>query len=137
MPVKSKPFIKVVSWRANNLKSIQGEADFYLETDSWNDYNYYTSYHLHADGHFFSEGETSLIGSLRILRRGQTTGSQYQLENGPFEKLGEEYCSMPNSLDYYERLSHLPKAIRDSILIALRDLVIYPEIKKEFKEEEG
>ncbi len=134
---RKTPFIQVVSWINNNVKDPSQEAAFYLEMDNWNDYHYFTSYHLHADGRFFPDGQISLIGSLRILKRGQTTGVHDRIKIGPLDELGEDYCSMPNALDYYERLSQLPQDIRDKILISLRDLVIYPEIREEFKDEEG
>ncbi len=137
MENKSTPFIQVVPRKKGQLKSIQEKADFYLETDNWNDFGYYTTYNLYADGYFFKDQEHILIGSLQILRAGQTTGMSHQLKFGPLEYLGENYCSMPNSLDYYERLSKLPRDIRNKLLKALRDLIIYPEIKEVFKHEEG
>ena len=44
---------------------------------------------------------------------------------------------MSNSLDYYERLSAIPKPERQQLLTALRDIVAYPKIRESFKSLEG
>lgn len=137
MPSLQIPLIHVISWHNNKLISVNQEAYFYLEQDSWNDYNYYTSYHLHASGLITGDKKTTLIGHIRILKHGQQLREKYLIELGPLETLGEDFCSMPTSLDFYERLSLLPKEYREQILIALRDLIIYPEIREEFRDEDG
>jgi ABC-type lipoprotein export system ATPase subunit len=131
------PLIYVIESRRNRLGNYPQEAFFYLEKDSWNDFGFLTTYHLHVSGELTEDGQAALIGFLRILRKDQTDRDPSQLKQGPLNRLGEDFCSMSNSLDYYERISQLPQRYRDRILLALRDLIIYPEIKEEFKREVG
>lgn len=49
-------------------------ADFLLEEDSWNDYGYYTLYHLHATHNITGNGNEN-VGYLRIMRIDQQEGS--------------------------------------------------------------
>lgn len=134
---KTIPFIQIISSRRNRLGGYPSEAYFYLEIDGWNDFSYYTSYHLHASGRVTDNQEPLIIGHLRIIRRGQTTGSDQLLDPGVIEDLGVEFCSMSSSLDYYERVSQLVENYRNRILLALRDCIIYPDIREDFKREEG
>jgi len=131
------PLLYVIDSRKNRVGNYPEEALFYLEKDTWNDFGFLTTYHLHVSGELTDDGKAALIGFVRILRKGQTSSDTFQLKVGPLAPLNEEFCSMSNSLDYYERIAQLPHRYRDRILIALRDLVIYPEIKEEFKREPG
>jgi ABC-type lipoprotein export system ATPase subunit len=137
MPIPKIPLIYVIESRKNRLGNYPAEAFFYLEKDSWNDFGFQTTYHLHVSGKLTEDGNPGLIGFVRILRKGQTTSDVIQLRTGRLDPLNENFCSMSNSLDYYGRIAQLPIKYRDRILVALRDLVIYPEIKEDFKSEPG
>lgn len=40
---------KLIDVCFQNASAYSGtDADFYIEMDDWNDYNYFTTYHLHA-----------------------------------------------------------------------------------------
>jgi energy-coupling factor transporter ATP-binding protein EcfA2 len=108
---------------------------FALQQDNWNDYRFQTLYHLY---HRQSEpgGAPTLIGSVKILRRGQTATDGIQIQTS-FEHLGSNFCSVGTSLDYYQRLNEIPPHERDEILDALRDVVAIPGLQGQFRGEPG
>ena len=68
---------KVISGCFNNVSvwSHSGkDCDFYLEEDGWNDYSYYTLYHLHATRRLTGSAENEYLGYIRIMKIGQETG---------------------------------------------------------------
>lgn len=79
--------------------------------------------------------EETVIGPVKILRRGQTSSDGILIQND-FESLGEEFCSVGDSLDYYERLRALGD-LGDEILKRLRDVILSPELVENFKDELG
>ena len=110
------------------------ESTFALQQDNWNDYSFQTLYHLYYRQVDDSSSPT-MVGSVKIMRRGQTRSDGIQLSE-PFELLEANYCSVGNSLDYYQRLNELPAEERAAILVALRDVVYQPELQRQFQEEE-
>ncbi len=109
---------------------------FVLEQDNWNDYSFQTQYHLTyysntPDG----TAEATLIGAVKILRRGQTKADGL-LVTEAFSQLSEEFCSVGQSLDYYERLRDLGD-LGKKVMSALRDVVALPELVASFKGEDG
>lgn len=109
--------------------------DFVLAQDNWNDYSFQTLYHL---SHFeFKDGkrEETVIGPVKILKRGQTTSDGLLIQSD-FEKLDSDFCSVGDSLDYYERLRALG-ALGEEILKSLRDVVQTPSLVDEFQDELG
>ena len=111
------------------------DTTFALQQDNWNDYHFQTLYHLY---HRQTDSNSSpmMIGSVKILRRGQTESDGIQI-NHPFEYLDEDFCSVGASLDYYQRLNEISRNERDEILSALRDVVVQPELQAEFCDEPG
>ncbi|MBZ9717513.1 AAA family ATPase [Mesorhizobium sp. AD1-1] len=107
---------------------------FILRQDNWNDFSYQTLYQLY---HGIGSGDPTLIGDVKILRRGQAPSDTLQLKVGPIGDLDENFCSIGQSLDYYERLATLDEPIRISVLSGLRDVIKHPDLVKEFEEEEG
>lgn len=110
---------------------------FALEQDNWNDYSFQTLYHL-SYYHMDSSGrvEQNLIGQVKILKQGQTTQDSLLLTSD-FEQLEQTFCSVGQSLDYYERLSALGEGLKNQVLTALRDVVQTPAIADQFKDEKG
>jgi energy-coupling factor transporter ATP-binding protein EcfA2 len=110
---------------------------FVLQQDNWNDYGFSTQYQL-----FFyrqskpGKTEEDFIGSVKILRRGQTSSDPLQI-TADFETLGQEFCSVGESLDYYERLSKLGRQIRVQVLEALHDVIQNPRLVSDFASEPG
>ncbi|MBW3499925.1 AAA family ATPase [Janthinobacterium sp. NKUCC08_JDC] len=111
--------------------SIAGPG-FVLEQDNWNDHHFMTQYILSYQN---EEKNTIHIGSVKILKRGQTKNDGLQISLN-FEELSNDFCSVGNSLDYYERLRQLGE-IGTRALQALRDVVELPQLRAEFSTEPG
>lgn len=129
-------FIKVINWSSHAILTRDPEP-FYLEKDNWDDNYYKTRYHLHLSGDLTDDGNPLWIGEVKILRKGQRRDDGFQLEPGRIDFLDFRFCSIGQSLDYYERLSRIDKDLRYKILSAMRDIVIFPEFKKSFENEDG
>lgn len=104
-----------------------------LQQDRWNDFNFMTQYHLFVTIPEFS----GLIGTLKILKRGQTENDGLQLEVGPLAALSEDFVSLGQDLDYYERLAGLPEGLRSEILTFFRDALAFPDHAETFFGEKG
>ncbi len=111
------------------------DTRFALQFDKWNDYSFQTLYHLYC-GPEDEDGESVFVGSVKILKRGQTKADTQQIIDD-FDSLGPEFCSLGQSLDYYEHLNSLSDKDRRAILSALRDIVAIPDIRGDFEGEEG
>jgi predicted ATPase len=126
---------KVIAPRQAKPKT--DKPTFVLQQDNWNDYSFRTQYQLYyrRPGTATKQDE-DLIGSVKILRRGQKDIDGLQISKD-FEALSEDFCSVGESLDYYERLSALGRDTRVSVLSALRDVVQNPSLEVEFSTQEG
>ncbi|WP_313326622.1 AAA family ATPase [Sphingobium yanoikuyae] len=109
------------------------DAPLMLQKDAWDDFGFKTQYHVYYFGAEF-EG---FLGNVKILRRDQGITSDSILAVGPLAPLGDEFCSLGQSLDYYERIAALPPTVRDTILSQLRDALFEPDHAAGFKEEKG
>lgn len=108
---------------------------FALKRDTWNDHGFETLYQLYfRPSH--PGAEPTLVGHVKILKRGQTGNDPAQLTQ-PFDQLGDCYCSVGTSLDYYQRLNEITADDRRAILDILRDVVANPTLQNEFKDEDG
>ena len=110
-----------------------GFSGIVLQQDEWNDFGFQTQYHLYVATPEFN----GRVGAVKILRRGQTSKDPLMLLPGPMGPLGEEWVSLGQDLDYYERLADLPEALRQEILSHLRDALTYPEHAQTFFDEKG
>ncbi len=85
------------------------DIDFFLEEDGWNDYWYYTMYHLHSTGRL--GGEVEYLGPIRIMRIGQKEYESNLLRNlfpeGVFSQLPDDFVSLSFSEDLYRSLGQL------------------------------
>lgn len=104
-----------------------------LMQDNWNDFSFQTQYHLYLAVPEF----TGQIGTVKILRRNQSSVDTFQIGVGDLPVLGDDFVSLGQDLDYYERLATLPEALRVEILSHLRDALSEPEHAAQFFEEEG
>lgn len=104
-----------------------------LRQDRWDDFGFKTQYQLY----YFGSEHNGLIGSVKILEKGQKHSSASILSVGLLDPLSESFCSLGQSLDYYERLAGLPKTARDEILHFLRDALVYPDHALSFEKEDG
>jgi len=108
---------------------------FALQRDDWDDYSFRTSYHLHYR-HGPEETDVTYVGQVKILRKGQAPDGA-QLIDKPFNRLDDQWVSVGNSLDYYQRLNELPERHRTAIVAALNDTVANPSLVSEFDDEPG
>jgi predicted ATPase len=117
----------------DQVVSPNNEPVILLVRDKWNDHGYLTSFWLRAllPGH----GGTIDIGTVKILHQDQRSGRTPLPD--VFTQLGPDYCSLGQSLSYYESLHQLGVAIRDAVLLALRDVVADESIADQFSDLEG
>lgn len=138
---------KLIDVCFQNTSAYSGtDADFYIEMDDWNDYNYFTTYHLHATKKL-TNTENVYLGSISILKKGQKEGDSRLLANAikkgilsnPFEKLPDDYCSISFSLDLYRGLyKFLDYRRRQKIVKSLRMILSDRDrLYEEFKDEPG
>lgn len=113
----------------------QIDALFALQQDNWNDYSFHTLYHLYYRKSGV-EPDAVYVGPVKILRRGQTDKDPILIQD-PFESLSEEFVSVGNSLEYYQRLNEIHSSDRNAILDALNDAVVHPELIAGFQDELG
>ncbi|WP_186630090.1 AAA family ATPase [Rhodococcus sp. BP22] len=106
-----------------------------LRPDNWDDYGFQTLYSasLRTDPSY--DGDEIELGNLKILRLNQQEGRP-GIEDR-FDELGTEFCSIGQSIEYYETLMQLPSDIRRAYLVALRDAVSDSAIEKKFENEHG
>lgn len=122
------------------------DADFYLEMDDWNDYGYYTTYHLHATKQL-TKTKTAYLGSINILKKGQSESESRLLAKeikagnltNPFEKLPNDYCAISFSLELYLGLyKYLTSRQRDSFIRDMRMILSADEYRyRNFRDEPG
>lgn len=122
---------------SSNISLNEKEVIFYLRQDKWNDHGFQTQYHLFLSGAYSLDGEAVSIGDVKILKKGQLSSDTHLLVIGNFDSLEPEFCSLGQSLDYYERLANIEPKIRNFLFKALNDVVINPDIKQKFDNEEG
>jgi predicted ATPase len=97
----------------------------YLVWDNWNDYSFYTLFHLiYVD----DNSTTHDIGAVKIGCCAQKEGERKFSTTDSFETLEPDFFSLGQSDEYYEALNNLGTEIRDEILSALRDIAKFPEI---------
>ncbi len=110
-------------------------ADWVLAQDNWNDYSFQTLYHLSHFTRKDGKREESVIGPVKILRRGQSQSDSILVQDD-FNRLDDDFCSVGDSLDYYERLRALGE-LGDEIMERLRDVIHMPELIEDFQSELG
>lgn len=115
----------------STLTSIEGQ--FALQQDNWNDFSFQTLYHLYYNA---PNEDAILVGAVKILQRGQTEQDPLLITQ-PFDSLGQQFCSVGTSLDYYQRLNSLPAQARTSIVESLRDVAVFPALRNDFSSERG
>lgn len=111
------------------------EDSFALIQNNWNDYSFETQYSLVYLGPASKRGH-NLIGTVKILKRGQTEKDTLQITKD-FNALDGNFISVGQSLDYYQRLSALSEDLRIKALESLNDFVHNPSFGHEFRAEPG
>lgn len=111
-----------------------GVGSIYLQIDHWNDYSFVTMFHMSLHD---EQGDYHDIGEVKIGFAGQTTEqSTYSRLPQSFERVGAEYFSLGQSVDFYKKMSALPEGFRRRVLDGLADIVIRPEIIPNIENEE-
>jgi len=128
---------KLITWNWNSIIDSNTNVDFYLERNNWDDYNFSTTYFLHLASKHTKDKKAALIGEVKILKQGQEEHQTDLIGLGEFETLTDEFCSLGQSLDYYQRIGELNSDLREYILKALNDVIYNPAIKAKFKDESG
>ena len=95
----------------------------------WDDYGYKTRYLLF---YYPKEDQCHKIGRVKIMKRDErvTYGS---LPSGVFF-FGKDYCSLGQTLDYYESIKDLLGGNYKNFLYAMRDAAVFSKICDEFNE---
>ncbi|MCQ4128871.1 ATP-binding protein [Rhodococcus erythropolis] len=105
----------------------------WLWEDNWDDFGFKTMYSasLRTSG----SDEDFKLGNVKILQRNQE-GSRPKL-SPLFENLNDDFCSIGQSIEYYEQLMKIPRDLRHSYLVALRDAAYDPVIEEAFEGQAG
>ncbi|WP_195533684.1 AAA family ATPase [Bacteroides finegoldii] len=89
----------------------QQDMDFLLEENDWNDYHYYTTYHLHVTCKRATQSKGAIyLGPIQIMKLGQEKEESELLRaelkgKDIFQKLPENFFSMTFSIDTYKGLA--------------------------------
>lgn len=102
-----------------------------LARDAWDDYGLKTTF----DVVLVSPERQIKLGQVKILRRGQTSGSTHLPDT--FERLGDDYCSLGQTSSYYELLHEAGPEVFVPFLTGLRDIALMPEVEEAFSREPG
>lgn len=91
-----------------------GDTDFMLEVDNWNDYSFYTTYHLHASKKL-TQSVTTYLGSMNICKFGQKENESMLVKKivkdygNVFTHLPDCFYTISFSLDLFKSVSQLLK----------------------------
>ncbi|MBS1659496.1 MAG: AAA family ATPase [Bacteroidetes bacterium] len=101
---------------------------FVLEYDRWNDYTIITQFRLV----YWTENRVKIfIGDVKIMTFDST--HTYEVIYKQFTSLNYLFCSLGQSVDYYENLKKTFPSSYQSVLLALRDAAFFPKIREEFE----
>lgn len=106
----------------------------YLINDNWDDFGFKTLFVAHLKES--SDASPYEVGYLKVMVKGSESG-RTPMPTGWFEQLPDIYCSLGLDFTYYETLQRSGESLRDEVLEALRDVARFPEIEKEFRDEEA
>lgn len=98
-----------------------------LTSDSWNDYGYITYFYLKL--HLNSKKSLE-IGGVKILNK---ENNQTILDD-KFTQLNESFCSLGQSMDYYNALKNKGVDLYTQVLVGLNDIVFNKKLKEGFPE---
>nr|WP_145164552.1 AAA family ATPase [Paenibacillus terrae] len=101
-----------------------------LFRSDWDDYGHKTSYVLELR---LSESEKINFGSVKIL---QINENRTQVPES-FEKLGENYFSLGQTMEYYEKLKELDNSLFQDITVALNDVALDEDLAEIVTEHNG
>ncbi|MEI8644084.1 AAA family ATPase [Pseudoalteromonas sp. Hal040] len=120
--------------RSEDIPS-SGANTCYLIIDNWNDFSFITSFYLsiHDEG-----GTYHKIGGVKIGFFGQTeqeSTEQALRKLSLIEELPSSFFSLGIGSEYYHNLSTLNESFRNTLMVALRDVVFNSELIKKVENE--
>lgn len=107
----------------------------YLTIDTWNDFSFITSFYLSI---YDEKGLYHEIGGVKIGFFGQTEQVHTGQALRNFSLIGElpsSFFSLGIGSEYYQNLSTLNESFRNTLMIALRDVVFNSELIKKVENE--
>lgn len=122
----------------NNPNEIQssGRNVAYLVDDDWNDFGYETMYKLYV---FDSSGQKNEIGYLKIAKFDMEKPDDQVVQTDlpkEFTRLSEQFFSLGQEPEYYNKLKQYEKYFMKNILESLNDIVHDKNLQdKAFKED--
>jgi predicted ATPase len=124
------PLFKVVAWR-EYVPPGPPDPLMILTRDNWNDYGFETTFHARLA---LQSGSLDL-GTIKILRSDQRGGPTPL--DPDFDGLSNDYCSLGQTMAYYEQLKLQDENLYSRILSGLRDVVYEPQIRSRFEHLDG
>ena len=110
----------------SKVSDIQEYPAVVMRRDSWDDFGYKTTLEL---TYYPSEGEGGqVLGHVKILNKSDEEGYT-QFENTEFYELGESYCSLGQSSEFYKNIKDLKL---ESLLEDLKDCALSDTIRDKF-----
>lgn len=99
-----------------------------LRENNWDDFGFKTLF----NAELYMDGDATIdLGGVKIVQRGQLSGAT-ELPARSFPILGDDYCSLGQDADYYEKLANLEEPLRIQFLRAIRDVAFDRDIRREF-----
>jgi len=108
-----------------------------LYTDNWDDFGFKTTFTLELHIGPQAQARPINLGYVKILQLGLGTSGRVVLPEKDFEQLPEDFCSLGQTLSFYETLLGVDSNIATSVLRSLRDVVFDPRIRVIFEKEIG
>lgn len=118
-----------------NLNIHIERESFALIQNSWNDNKLKTQYSLYYLG-TPSKREQTFIGTVKILKLDQEPDLLHTITKN-FKRLPDDFASLGQSLDYYQRISELPEPTSYQLLKSLNDVIDTPSLQKKFERQYG
>lgn len=115
-----------------NLKKNPKEYPFFIlfNNSDWNDFDNYSTYRLN---YYKSSENDMFLGYLKIIHR-EAYNTPDVLKDG-FTQLSKDYCSLGLEFSYYENMRNIFGKRYKSILWAIKDVALFPDIAEEFENE--
>lgn len=118
---------KFSNWWESDIKPKIFPSFLLVLNHGWNDYGLKTQFWPY---YYDDQGVEHQLANLKIITKENSTG---EVIPETFTQLDKEFCSLGQSIDYYEQLKSLLGSEFLGVLYALRDAAFFPEIQEEFE----
>lgn len=114
---------------SNHLKPQEFPSFVLVYNNGWDDYDVKSSFNL-----FFhkTNTEVSHLGGVKIMIADQSNIVDALSDN--FTMLTTNYCSIGQTLSYYQNMLSIMGSEYESVLFALKDAAIFPKIQEDFED---